>query len=855
VSTTEARRHAATKYIARGVAVIPVPDGEKKPGLPGWQDLRLTEEDVPRYWTNGQNIGALNGKPSGWRVCVDQDVAEALNMAGRFLPPTLTSGRESRPHSHWWYVSPAAETEKFKDVDGTMLLELRSTGCQTIVAPSVHPTGDKYVWHGESGLEMAHIDAAELRDRLRELATATLIARHLPPIKDEATNEGGGRHDYAMALLGFLLRPGRLDTRTALKILTAAWDAKGWPNESSKREAHRDLEGIAWDTAENLAVGEPVVGGPTLEDLAPGVVRLLCKWWGWDRREQEQSEPEETEERKPTQAELLVRCADGAELFHTSAGEAYATIPIGDHRETHPIKAKGFRRYLVRAFFDKYDRPPGAQALQDALGLLEARAQFDGPEREVHVRVAEHGGSIYVDVANERWEVVEITPTGWRMVSSEATPVCFRRPRGMLPLPVPTRGGLAEDLRRFVNIPDEASWRLLLAWLIQALRPKGPYPVLILQGEQGSAKSTVERLLRALVDPSTAPLRTTPRNERDLIIAATNSWCVAFDNISNLPPWTSDALCRLSTGGGFSARELYTDSEEVLFDATRPVILNGITDVATRPDLLDRALIVTLPPIPEERRKPEAGLWREFEKARPAILGALFDGVSGALVTVESVRLGGMPRMADFAVWATAAEGGLGLESGAFMEAYAGNRREAMESTLEADPVAVAVQSFMEDRDEWSGTAGELWKVLGDLVDEDIRHTKAWPGAPNALSGRLKRLAPALRGIGIEYGEDRLPGTGKKVKTLTKKKPAKDRHNRHDRHNQEKDPQNEELGCDDGVTILRRGGAKTVTEESPANQRIRDDGDGRDDNLRPYSKEERSWQSDPMRHYGRRGAV
>src|SRR5215213_1483583 len=201
----------------------------------------------------------------------------------------------------------------------------------------------------------------------------------------------------------------------------------------------------------------------------------------------------------------------------------------------------------------------------------------------------------------------------------------------MLALPVPEKAVGAERLlRAFLNIreDDHDSWYLLLAWLVQTRRPQGKFPILILQGEQGSAKSTVERLLRALVDPSIAPLRTTPRNEQDLIIAATNSWCVAFDNISNLPPWTSDALCRLSTGGGFSARELYTDSEEVLFDATRPVILNGITDVATRPDLLDRALVVRLPPIPEESRTPEAELWPDFDHARPAILGALFEAVA-----------------------------------------------------------------------------------------------------------------------------------------------------------------------------------------------------------------------------------
>jgi hypothetical protein len=291
VSSTEARRQAAARYIPRGVAVIPVPNGKKKPGLPGWQDLRLTAEDVPRYWTNGQNIGVLNGEPSGWRVCVDQDVSEAGEIAGRFLLPTLTSGRKSRPHSHWWYTAPGAPTEKFKDVDGTMLLELRSTGCQTIVAPSIHPSGDRYVWHGKSGLKMAHIGAAELKRHLRELATAVLIARHLPKLRDESTGEGGGRHDYALALSGFLLRPGRLEEALVKRILKAAWDAKGWRGEREKREAHSDLEGIVRDTAGNLARGEPVVGGPTLEEMEPGMVRQLRKYWGWHREEEKEEEP------------------------------------------------------------------------------------------------------------------------------------------------------------------------------------------------------------------------------------------------------------------------------------------------------------------------------------------------------------------------------------------------------------------------------------------------------------------------------------------------------------------------------------------------------------------------------------
>jgi hypothetical protein len=479
------------------------------------------------------------------------------------------------------------------------------------------------------------------------------------------------------------------------------------------------------------------------------------------------------EKEKATQAELLLRCAAGAQLFHTPAGDAYARVPASSHYEVHPIKSKGFRRWLVRGFFEEHSKPTNAQALQDTLGVLEARAQYDGPEMEVYVRVAEHGGAIYIDLADEEWQAVEVTAEGWRVVTDP--PVRFRRPKGMLRLPIPARGTTAKELLRFVNTRrgDEASARLLLAWLVAALRPTGPYPVLILQGEQGSAKSTVERILRALLDPSTAPLRTAPRNERDLIIAANNSWCVVFDNISTLPPWCSDAICRLPTGGGFSARELYTDSEEVLFDATRPVILNGITDVATRADLLDRALIVTLPPISDKDRKPEAALWREFEEARPAIVGALFDVVSCAMRKVEHVQLEGVPRMADFAVWAPAAEASLGWESGSFMEAYVGNRKEANETALEADPVAGAVRDLLKDQEEWSGTASALWTKLGSLVEEDVKHSKGWPGAPNALSGRLKRLAPSLRATGIEYGEIQETGSGSRKKKFLRKLPKK----------------------------------------------------------------------------------
>jgi hypothetical protein len=262
------------------------------------------------------------------------------------------------------------------------------------------------------------------------------------------------------------------------------------------------------------------------------------------------------QEEGQSQATLLVSLAmgAGAELFHSPEGDAYATIDVEGHRETWPLKVRGFRRWLARLFYEEEGKTPGSQAIHDALGVLEGKALFDGPEYPVYTRLAEHNNAVYIDLANERWQAIEITAKGWQLI--DTPPVKFRRTRGMLALPDPVRGGTLATLRSFVNLASEDDWRLLVAWLVMTMRPTGPFPILTLYGEQGSAKSSMVQVLRAVVDPNTAALRTTPREERDLAIAARNGWVIAFDNLSHLPDWLSDALCRLATKAGFATREL-----------------------------------------------------------------------------------------------------------------------------------------------------------------------------------------------------------------------------------------------------------------------------------------------------------
>lgn len=458
--------------------------------------------------------------------------------------------------------------------------------------------------------------------------------------------------------------------------------------------------------------------------------------------------PAENEKSKPkSQSSVLVALAEDAELFHTAEGDTYATIVINNHRETWALKSRGFRDWLSKHYYESEGSIPNSQALQDALNTLQGIARHDGPEHKVHIRLAYINDCIWLDLCDEEWRVVKISAEGWEIV--RATPVKFRRTKGMKALPAPVAGGSVSSLRQLLNVTD-ADWPLFISWLVSAFRPSYPFPVLVLHGEQGSAKSTVSKMLRDLIDPNIAPLRSEQRDERDLMIAATNGWIVALDNLSKLPVWLSDALCRLSTGGGFATRTLYENDEETLFMAMRPIILNGIEELTTRSDLLDRAVIINLPPIPPDRRMSEAEVWQKFESIRPFALGNLLDGVSHALRNIEMVQLTQKPRMADFALWSTAAEESLGLAKGAFISAFMGNRESANALALEASPIAPTLVALVGQREAWEGSASELLEALNQRASDETKKQQGWPKRPNALSGALKRIAPNLRAAGIE---------------------------------------------------------------------------------------------------------
>jgi energy-coupling factor transporter ATP-binding protein EcfA2 len=450
---------------------------------------------------------------------------------------------------------------------------------------------------------------------------------------------------------------------------------------------------------------------------------------------------------------LLALALEQAKLFHTADRSVFADVIQGGIRKTLMLRTKDTTHWLNELSYRGFGMTPVRQTLNTVINVLEAKALFEGPERIVHLRYGSHGGCVYIDLGNDKWEQVEISNRGWRILASHESSVRFRREQGMAAMCYPASNGSFEPLRQILNLDSEVDFILMVSWLIGAMNPKGPFPIMVLVGEQGSSKSTTAKMLKGLTDPATIGLVALPKCEQDLAIAAQRTWTLPYDNLSKITDGMSDAFCRLATGGGFRTRTLYTNEDEMMFSSVRPLIMNGISDFVTRQDLADRSILIHLPSIPEQRRLPEKVLYERWREARPLIFGAICDALSTSLRNLPHVELPTYPRMADFAQLIVAAEPVLPWKSGAFLQAYFENREKMIDVALEADEVATTVIALVEKTAEkkWVGTATELKDALDAVVDERTRRLRSWPKKSNMLSNRVRRCATFLRSKGIHY--------------------------------------------------------------------------------------------------------
>lgn len=467
---------------------------------------------------------------------------------------------------------------------------------------------------------------------------------------------------------------------------------------------------------------------------------------------EEHQEAAEEEPEEDTQRARLLNLVSGIDLFRSDRGEGYARYAKGKGEDCCLINSEKFERWIRHQYYKEYQDAPNRQSLNSAINTLNAKAEFEGNTHPVHRRVAEHGERkdrrIYVDLCDDARTIVEISPDGWK--TTHAAPVHFQRVDSMQPLPQPAKGGDLNLLRNYVNT-DENGLAVLLAFLVQGFNPQKPYPLLGIFGEQGSGKSTLMRMIHQLVDPSMLETRSFPRSMEDLVIAAEHSWLLAFDNSSKLSRDQSDMLCRISTGASFTTRTKYSNRGEEVFRFARPVIINGIEQVITEPDLADRSIFLNLQRLKKTERKTEKVLWKHFNDDRPFILGALFDAVSTALRRQEGVDLEKKPRMADFAEWIVAAEPALPVDAGRFMEAYEANLKDAAEMLVKQSPVALEIFRLLGNSTghRWEGTTEELRQEIKSTVRMRGDSTRALPDNAQGMTSALTRALPPLKKVGV----------------------------------------------------------------------------------------------------------
>ena len=462
------------------------------------------------------------------------------------------------------------------------------------------------------------------------------------------------------------------------------------------------------------------------------------------------SEGNEGEEANRQVAERLVELVnEKAEIFHDESDHCYATFTNNGHRECWSLDSSGFREWLSYNYYMDARIAPSETAQKAALSTLFGQAKFEGPEKSVFRRVARFEDAIWIDMCDEDWRAVKVTAGGWKVLDNPS--VMFVRSPTMRPLPNPSEKGDLAPLWSLLNIP-KGDQSLVLCWILECYRVETPYVVLELVGEQGSAKSKTQDVLRDFIDPNQVNLRAKPKNRESLFVSAENSHLISYENLSHLPPELQDAFCTLATGGGFADRTLYTNKEETIIDVKRPVVLNGISVLVTAQDLLDRTIHIDMPRI--INRKTEKEIEKEISENKGIIWGGLLDLLADALKILPSVQIGAepIPRMADFAYLGKAVYRSLGKDEGNFLADYEANRYQGVHRTIDSSPVASKLIDFIDNSEnqEFKGTIGVLFDELNDMS----RHEDAWPKSARGFGGSLRRMAPSLRTLGYKVQID-----------------------------------------------------------------------------------------------------
>ena len=635
---------------------------------------------------------------------------------------------------HYLFEGVSGIEKRIKFLPGLDLLT--GVGSYIVAAPSLHASGGRYQWvDGASPLSM-HRDQIPLlippgwllRAALNEKPKTT--ARSRRPAAERVPVE------RILSIALEKIKTGAARNNTGLWYFAQQRD-----NGYSRDEALLTMRD--WVNPANEAT--PGQHRYTMQEAEASLRSAYSK----DARD-----PWTGDDSKDSHADILLKLIDDFEYFKSGpANDAYVRMMVGDHREVWKVDAKSprVREVLTHRFLTQKDRAPSREALNTVIDTILAKCGA-GPKVDVHVRFARSRDMIYLDMCDDQWRATEISKDGWRVVNNP--PVLFRRGAGARALPMPVKGGTLKNLRPPLNCGDDSQWCLMMAWLVGTFLPQGAFCHLVLNGEQGSAKSNTSLVLLSTLDPSDAGLSGPPKDEVDATVSALHAGILGYDNMGTCKADLSDVFCRFSTGQGYRTRTFYETLGVTVASVRLPIMLNGIDSTVMRGDLLERCIMLKLPVVTSKTRLTVQGIWADCDILHPTCLGALLDAVSTGLRNLPNTELTDAPRMSDFATWIVACEPALPWKPGEFLTAYRAKLESANRDLAESDSLANALMEWVEQSvTQGSGkvvTAKDLLIQLNDITSGVPKDLKYWPLSPESLAHRLPRLAPVLRAQGIE---------------------------------------------------------------------------------------------------------
>lgn len=717
----------AKQYIEIGLSVIPLKPQSKSP-ITSWKEYqeRLTKEEELHDWFYNQpglNIGIVCGKVSNNLVVLDFDNEEVylewLKKYSDLIKKTWVV-KTARGFHVYLRMLELSRTFQFKGG------ELKGEGGYVVAPPSIHPSGKKY-------------EFTNFTEKIATINSLESVDIYSKPKQNEHQEEKWWKE----ALKG--VSEGRRN-KTGIR-LAGLWNY----DEKGRDEILRLL--LDWNTR-----NEPPLPSKEIEDIAESVIKYPSNLKKISQNKKSGS-----------LTDRLLDYAMGTKLilFHDQINEPYVSVPIKGHRETWRLNSRQFDYWLSNLMNENEKKVLNSEVIRSVRRVLASKAIFDGEERKLFNRVAEYNGKFWYDLTDLQWRAICVDQVGWRIVKEP--PILFKRyahqKAQVEPKEVDHPDQKLEKLFDFVHIEDKNERLLIMVYLISAFIAGFPHPIIVLHGEKGSGKTIACKILRSLIDPSVSEVLSFTRDERELIQIFSHHWACYFDNITSIPDWEQDALCRACTGQGFTKRRLYTDEEDVIFNFQRCIALNGINLTVTRSDLMDRALIFELSHL--RHKNTERGLWSEFEDIKPRLLGAIFAIFSKALnYYQEGLDHAGTFRMADFAAWGYAITKSLGKDGNKFVEVYSQHIKEKAETTLELHPLGQAIIAFGNKylgeifEKKWKGSPSELLEKLDGVTKQEKIDTtsKIWPQAANWLGRRLKEIQSDLRENGIDVESKKVGG-------------------------------------------------------------------------------------------------